>query len=567
MEKIISQKACMAYVTKIRYHCFRCEGYSRNQLSMKLWLHLSALLCAIGIFPCAVSSAITDGHPSDSYVEAATKEACGNETLQPLCQLCMRPPKVLGEKASALLHSLGLGPMLRIPLLVFGFWGYPDFPGISQESPMGMFLLPSKNAETGYHWILCIRAEDGSPIHATFASQELALKRVDDWTFVAQSEDTFVEFSDDNLLRSLRKRVVIANDEDFSIRFFSSAIDSYLKNYEQIVLQNLLELGRLDDYMQGISLINLGLNFVRQLDSLCFSLRLRDDHLDVGGHWQAKEGSDLALLLNAPIDWIDAASVARFLPSEGACQILFRYNPDVLKILGKYVADAFYTYGKAQPIGSSRDQDAYSFIDNLFANDGGAVALCTTDNGEGFESIWKISASPEQLAQWVDFAHCHIVPIFLHSFGAAAMNSGDAPQRQVVHRAFYHRGKPVTRSGISGDTAGSVINYYYCSLENFIAITNSDASMRQLIDGVHRKKLSSSSLEDLFPLSPRMSLRARIRGDQFARYFVPTFSFVHGGTCIYMEIDAQQGNDSFYVRCTVPIALLKELLEIITADE
>ncbi|MDR1437601.1 MAG: hypothetical protein LBI69_00905 [Puniceicoccales bacterium] len=549
-------------------------GYSMNSLATKIRVTLAYLFAATVPFGMHVSRAVAaENQPS---IAGKILPVSGH-----VCQLQLSPPKSLAEKVMGALKSnypqCSAG---TLPMVLLGFWGYPDFDGLSSADPVSVFFFPESEIAAGgkdgqrFPWVICAKIDDGSPIHNSLALLRFKIKKFSGWTFFFR-ENNALPMEDGATLEKLVNMAEISSKNDIVLRVFRDGIESFVSNYEKRILRNLYRLGQLDGCMPGISLINLMVNFMRQVESLQCALDVSGDVLAWNLLLSAKNGSDLACIFNAPIDSIDVGSIAQNLPSSDIAQVIFRYDPEIIKTLMKHIADALYVYGESQSLADFKEKDVYAFIDALSAGNGGAATLCIgrDDNGAAaVTSLWQVDATTSQLANWVNFAYANIAPVIFHTFAGSLDGERITLHGNVIQKAFNYSGRTVTRAEISRRSEkihgqmpanGAVKNRYYCAFDQLIGVANSDSAMRNLIDGVRRKKQSEPFASGELPFEENMSLRGHCNLISLMELIgnVPVSKSTDAPSAIanIIEFSVRQGNDRISAEVRVPYAALENL--------
>lgn len=435
------------------------------------------------------------------------------------------PPKNLSS--DALVFAQGIYPnqsMQIMPMIFLGFWGYPDYAGISDQDALSVFFFPATSSSENFNWIACARIEDFSPIWSTLALQNFKVRKFDGWALIGGNEKLLNNIADSEIAAKLLQLAQSPLKNDVEICFLESFIQLFSQSYERIVLRNLLQLGDLNGNIQGLSLINFGLNFARQLEDIDFTANLKGNQLDGQFALHARPGTDLAALFNAPIDGINSSDLARITPNNGISQSIVRYDPQQIGKILQHLTDAFFVYGQ-QNLTAISESQVYDFIDAIFQSYDGAMTTQVAldeNNREVTRRLWSAQVTPEQLTQWVDFGYTQVAPVLLSALMIVPPDSEFIVETAVNRHAFSHRGiniiqATVAMEGVMMNDNGNpqshanlpVENYFYCALPQMVGMTTSEIAMRQLIDDVMLGNLGHRSLQQMLPLSNGVAARMR----------------------------------------------------------
>lgn len=452
----------------------------------------------------------------------AKSNEISTEPMNLLATLRMKAPKDLGTEVVAYVQGIYPNQSIQmLPIMFLGFWGYPDFDGVSTTDPVSVFFLGDKLSES--NWVACAKIADESPLWSTFSLQKLQTQKLNGWTFVAKNRQILDQITTSKQYRDLLDIARTELKNDFQLNCLKPVISNALSQYETLTLQNLLQLGSLSNNMQGLSLISLFLNFANQIQEIQMSADFDGDQLHSEIALTAAEGSDLAYLFNVPFNQISVEKIASFIPQNGIEVSIGRYPPEATKQILQNVLDAFFVYG-AQTLEDVAEQDVYNFIDVVCQSiDGSMTKGIYIENGQevATRDLFSGNVTPEELTQWVTFAFTKLAPVFVNSFLELPPDSEINISSSVNRRAFTYKGYSVIKAGINLEGVSLMVNgastnwqsskeYYFCTFLGMFGITNTERAMKDLIDDVQRGSLQEASIASSMPLNDGMSWRMHL---------------------------------------------------------
>jgi hypothetical protein len=288
------------------------------------------------------------------------------------------------------------------------------------------------------------------------------------------------------------------------------------------------------------------INFANQLETVDYSLAVRQGKIEVQLALHAQENSDLATLFNAPVNDKSGTSIGKFLPADGNLQWISRYDPNTIKLLMRHIIDALFVYGKDQMFDNISDQDVYNFFDTMWhiCNGVTATQVNMVDGGNvEIRQLRSASITPEQMALWVNFSYGKIAPVVLNGLMKMGYKGEFSARTEVAPKAFVHQKCMVSRANVYltfGKESQKVkyeFPYYYCAFGDMAAMTNSEKAMRDLIDNYKRKKLPQPSVADSLPLEKNVALR--LQSNLADWIFPPVNLTVHlGDDCARLSLVA-----------------------------
>lgn len=411
-----------------------------------------------------------------------------------LCHVQLAPPKGLAEEFAALLRDIGADSKLSATVLL-GFWGYPDFPGLSEKDPVHAFLL---DCDGGTRWLFCVRAGGDSPLVSALSLQGLRAVSSNDWLFLCRDGEVL---ANSDLRAALASLVQLPLGSDLRLECHPALIRRATDYCERLTLENLQRLGDMNANMQALSLFNFILNFSDDLERLVLSLDLREKSLACRTTFRAIPGSDLAILFNEPVDALDTEPIAQFLPADGIAHGLVRYGPRRISRLLELFLDGFFSYGQ-QGLEGIAEREVYNQVHNFFSALDGVAGMALCQDGSRRKLLGG-NISPAQLAESVDFFYTKVAPILLTSLTALPPDAELRVETEVDRNAFVHQGIPAIRAWVEetrslpgcAEERHSAVTYF-CSLENRIAIADGEAALREMIDAARRGNLEKPSLAD-----------------------------------------------------------------------
>jgi hypothetical protein len=447
----------------------------------------------------------------------------------PLAQMQFYGVKSSVDGAMECLHAIYRSPMVEVlPAIFLGFWSYPDFPGLAQDVPNNICLFDNEDHSGGFRWVACVSVSDGSPLHATFLLHGLKTLKVGSWTLLSHDGallDAFAKRKD--FLQQIEKK----SAADLLLRIQTPLLKKVIDNFEGGVLANLSQIGQLEGSMQGLSILHLALHLLRQIEGVECALTFHQGKIGGDFSLQAQKGSDLGRLFDVHVDAIDVRSISQLLPSRAHWQWVSRYDMEMQRYLLHHICDAFFVYGKNQPLGSLFDQDVYNFFDHIFHLGRGSMAMTIDDDNSGkiiFKALWGTTMDSEQLITWTDFVYGKMAPFLLNAGLNSLWNMPCVASTFLAPRAFIHRKHLVSRADIiltpkKEDTQvrDRRISFYHSALGNMVAMTNSERGMRDCIDAFCTHSFANPSLVDGCPMDTGTALHFVSDG----KWFLPPVDF------------------------------------------
>jgi hypothetical protein len=404
-----------------------------------------------------------------------------------VCQLQQFLTQTIGHMRNIYPH-----PSLHIfPAILLGAWGYPDFQGLSREDPVTVTFYRGTDGDCKLDWVARAKFIDSSPINSALEIQRLRAKKVGEWAVIGRSEEILsrAEIEQDALFPAIVQAPQLPSVQ---IRLTNAPVKLLIKEWESTVLQNIAQSQTLEGSLPAISVLNFALNLARQIENIDCQLGVSDENLEVQFSFRAEKGSDLAMLFDAPPGGGEMAKLEAFLPAGGEMRWFCRSNPNVTKLFAHHIFDALFVYNENHSIGDASDRDAYNFFDSVWNLCGGlSVARANFSDGGSplLHRLWAASLTPDQLGIWVDFAYNKIVPVVIGEVAKMLWGGEIAIDTKAVPKAFAYKKNTISRATVKlnlvdGDTACHQYDesYYYCAFGDFVAVTNSEKSMRHLID-------------------------------------------------------------------------------------
>lgn len=485
--------------------------------------------------PASEKGAISESKPVNTTTSPASIETAKNEvtpatksngiSTEPMNLLAtfrMKAPKNLGTEVVSYIQGIYPNQSIQmLPIMFLGFWGYPDFEGVSTTDPVSVFFLGDKLSNS--NWVACAKIADESPLWSTFSLQKLQTQKLNGWTFVAKNRQILDQITTSKQYRDLLDIARTELKTDFQLNCLKPVISNALSQYETLTLQNLLKLGTLSNNMQGLSLISLFLNFANQIEEIQMSADFAGNQLHSEIALTATEESDLAYLFNVPFNQISVEKIASFIPQNGIEVSIGRYPPEATKQILQNILDAFFVYG-AQTLEDVAEQDVYNFIDVVCQGIDGTMTkglYAENEQEVAIRNLFSSNVSPEELTQWVTFAFTKLAPVFVNSFLELPPDSEVDIASTVNRRAFTYKGFPVIKANLSLEGVTPVNNgtstswksskeYYFCAFQGMFGMTNTERAMKDLIDDVQRGSLQEASIASSMPLTDGMSWRMHL---------------------------------------------------------
>jgi hypothetical protein len=450
---------------------------------------------------------------ADTWAEDAVLPASPVWARAQVCQ----PQQLLARTID---HARNIRPhpsLHMLPTILLGAWGYPDFHGLSQETPITVTFLPGADATCGLDWVARAKFTDSSSINSVLEMQGLKSKKTGDWTIIGRSDEILsrAEAQQDTLFPA------VSPSPGVRIQLTDLALKSLIGKFEGTALQNIAQCQTLGGSMPAISVLNLLLGLARQIDSVECQLAVSDENFEIQLSSHAGKGSDLAMLFTAPAENEKTARLEAFLPSGGEMRWLHRSNPNVTKLFIHHLFDALFVYNESHSIADDSDRDIYNFFDSVWPLCGGVTVAQAnfTDDGSPLScKLWAASLTPDQLGIWVDFVYNKVIPLVVGEVAKMFWGGEIALDTKAVPKAFAYKKYTISRANIKlelkdGDATCHPYDesYYYCAFGDFVAVTNSKKSMRHLIDEIASRNLPRAP-ENALAAEPGTVLR--LQSDQ-----------------------------------------------------
>ncbi|MDR2677384.1 MAG: hypothetical protein LBB26_02350 [Puniceicoccales bacterium] len=401
-------------------------------------------------------------------------------------------PQELLTRTVAHARNIHPHPSLHmLPTILLGAWGYPDFHGLSQETPITVTFFRNVDDEHGLDWVARAKFTDSSSISPVLEMQGLKSKKAGIWTIIGRSEE-ILSHAEGQLDTLFSPEVPSPMSPSVSIQLMDQYLKSLIREFEGTALQNIAHGRTLEGNMPALSVLNLVLNLARQIDNMECQLGVSGENFEIQFSLHAAKNSDLAMLFAAPAENGEIAKLETFLPPDGEVRWLCKSNPNVTKFFVHHLLDALFIYNESHPITDTSDRDIYNFFDSVWSLCGGSAVAQASFSADGnllLYKLWAAALSPDQLGIWVDFVYNKVVPIVIGEAAKMFWGGEIALDTKAVPKAFAYKKHTISRANIKldlkdGDTVRHQYekSYYYCAFGNFVAVTNSKKSMRHLID-------------------------------------------------------------------------------------
>jgi hypothetical protein len=458
------------------------------------------------------------------FAANASAGTCG-ETVsatdweQPVIQLQVGPLRTVASDVLVFARELFPEQSIQVAsLMLLGFWGYPEFSGLSQSDPVSVFLFPS--AENDYDWVACARMGENGAIRSSLSLQNLRTKEVGGWTFIGSREGPLaaaVESGPEGILLALAARPL---ENDFRLDIHPSQLARFWAIREKILLERLSERRELGDNLPVLSRFNFLENFIQQVDGLSVIGDFQKRTFLGSLRLSAREKSDLEYMLCAPGKEIDSLHIAGALPASGQLQLLFRYDPEKLCRLLELSLDQCLSYGMQ---GISK-REVYNFLQEVLSSFTGTVASRFSDDGT-VQRLVAMDVSQKRLGDWAEFACEKLLPVF------AAQDKPPLPpgvdfqfSAEADREAFRHRGIPAISITVRTEGSFSVPGeegperipfsftdqLFFCSLGDAVAMANDEEAFREVVDDFLNGGPTVPSLADSMPFESDTIARSHV---------------------------------------------------------
>jgi hypothetical protein len=474
----------------------------------------------------------------------------------------MAPPASLGAGLRTYLRGIHLGHSAQmVPMLLLGFWGYPDFAGISATDPVSVFFFQDDGALlSSAQWLACAKIEKNSPIWPALALQGLHSKNLDGWVFLAKNRELLEALAGQGRLEELKELAMAPSPNAVRMEFSPPFIRRLVALLDSSALKNLGQTGNLAGNMQALSFLHWGLHSISQLENFAICGDVRENLFEGQLVLRAREGTDLAKFFNAPIRTIDCVRLASLVPADGTLQSVFRYDPTLASRLIQDLCDGFFCPGQAGMEGIT-ERETYNHIENFFrASDGAWVVQCSPDGNGGSRWLWGMAVDPEQLAEWVDFAYTRMVPVLATSLAILPPHCQFTVATEVDRRAFVYRELPIIHArlrmqyrfdGEDPPVREETRGHYFCALADGVAAASNRSTLEALVDASLGGKLESNSLAEALPLDEDVAHRLRLDPGPILRRLVSHPASREWPKLSPTEWDMRLGNDQAQCRFTI----------------
>lgn len=463
------------------------------------WRAKAVALIALAMGPLVASESPEQNPPSLS----PRSMTGGNQLLlfshgepqnnAPHAYLRVRAPKLFAEKVLDFAHWAYPSASTKIlPMMFLGFWGYPDFPGISEKDLITLFIFPWKSVASRKHWVAFARIEPTSPLWSTIALQGFCTKRIGNWTLITRHQKFLDRVLQSDELEMLH--AIARERDDNDVEFHCTA--PFLSQ-----LMNPKQPGKSPLWKQFHQLRCL-YPFLNQVDELAFYGNFDGPVLRGKILLKIRSGTSLDEILKGDFTTIPTEHVARVTPGNSLQRFLFRYDPKDLKEVMRNCLQRVLT---SQPTDAEihvTPDELDHFLHTLFRNDRGVYSFCSKDlGGKEERRIWNCFLRARDLERCLQFGYERLFPI-LFAKAADVLDFCDWELHTAVDpKAFNYRGVTVFKTNVAvdgrwkkmssefspmKDTFHSQWDHFYATLKDYVISSSTEEGMRRMIDDLKR---------------------------------------------------------------------------------
>lgn len=223
-----------------------------------------------------------------------------------------------------------------IPFGLFGFLGYPTFPGLSAKENASIFFYGDRGNAVP---VILVKLAKDSPTRANLNQWGWVAEDHKGWTLVARSKEDIALVGDAG---SLNKMIAL-NQEPGEYQMEFRLFTDYLKLSEQTLKtavrsQNPNEKGVSQQGDQStMRLVDLAIEELENFKWMSFGMDLGDKRITVGMAAEAKEGTPEGKLLASEVG--GPVPVADYVAADGAIAFAGKYDPEALLAYGLALSD------------------------------------------------------------------------------------------------------------------------------------------------------------------------------------------------------------------------------------
>ncbi|MDR2667893.1 MAG: hypothetical protein LBB38_02545 [Puniceicoccales bacterium] len=449
----------------------------------------------------------------------------------PFFQVHLAPPKRFVPTVLSFAQKVFPDQQVHaLPMLILGLWGYPEFVGLSDSDPVGLFFIPAGSKAGPFFTVACAKMADDAPMRTALALQKFATKTFTGWTFISSGNEVLRAIESSGYGDDLAELAGSALENDFVVELGSGMVGQFVDECEQALVDGLAASGDISKHMPAFSLFAIAKDFANQIEKISIGGDFFGEVFS--GHVRIKPlvGSDLSVLFREPTNPIDISSVAAAIGDSGLISFVWRYDQQKLCRLIELAIDGLFSGGPSGLEGVS-ERELSTFIERMFSRCTGATAGQLSLDGDGNLVVGEIVAADingDELAAWVDFSFSTVVHAMVERCGLAK-NLNRACFVDVNRNAFVHCGLPVIAVSISvedaplgqdspesqeqdrREIAGEL---YFCALDGAVAAANSEEAIVALIDAFLAGGHDGRSLADEihFASGDMAGFRADIQG-------------------------------------------------------
>lgn len=242
---------------------------------------------------------------------------------EPIAVLRLPPLPVLTEKIMTVARAVQPGMQTEtLPLMLFGAFGYPSFPGISTTENVSLFIFEGQQGAGSAMPAVVILANIAadSPARNAITSYKLHLQdREDDWTLIAMNPILFDSVDD---VSALIKTAQSPKDYDIElmVEFDATRLQQWMTPFVEGVMGTSVDNFQGDDIdaEEMKTIIQQGSAFVQaclvNFNNAKLGMDIEAEELGIGFAMQAIAGTPEALVLSSPAG--GKPTVAHYLPTD-----------------------------------------------------------------------------------------------------------------------------------------------------------------------------------------------------------------------------------------------------------
>ena len=461
---------------------------------------------------------------SNAFAQPDLSAVSSQEASEVIATLRFPPPATFTADVMAAARIIQPGPQTEmLPMMFLGALGYPEFPGISGEKNLSLFILDDGQSASkpGDALVMLIKMTADSPVRPALAGYGFQFKDFsDDWVLLARSADVLARFDTiDRMIEQAQAEKVFY--VELHIDLNSGKIEDWMVKLKDALLMSPVFMDAEDeDSAEKSALVEGSVQFVKaclvNFDWVKFGMDIDGEAIGYNLLAQAIAGTPEAKLFASNAG--GSVPVARWLPADAT--VIYSANSDVAAWLDywKVLEQRLRAHVEHPAVTSylAMMDESLKFMDS--ASGSFAARLNYTDLANGvidFEYIMEGDLQEAEILALYQTLYEQYIPELIEGFADLpygelfnyTVNANYAVHRQVNIHQIAFAGNTEQAAPDAVETVASFnFNTYFSIVDGNLLLASSEQSLTALIDGVLAGSPVPENIGEAITLQPGQAI-------------------------------------------------------------